>query len=138
MEIVNIPDFWSTIRGLHSIQDAAADVFGLVSSIIEDSPSSITPDNYEAVILLLNDFATAGSAGAVIEQKRDRHVRRSRTIRPLDARYVAKLFYNFNLMCLRDNEVVKRGVKAVHMTFQLSDRVPTLIKQSQLERKEGT
>ena len=85
-EMINIPDFWSTIRGLHSIAEAAPNVFELILSILEDSPSAITADNYEAAILLLNDFATAGSAGAVIEQKRDRNIRRSRLIRPLNAR----------------------------------------------------
>jgi golgi-specific brefeldin A-resistance guanine nucleotide exchange factor 1 len=85
-EIINIPDFWSTIRGLHSIPDAAPSVFELIVSILEDSPSSVTADNYEAIILLLNDFATAGSAGAIIEQKRDRHARRPNR-KSLDARY---------------------------------------------------
>ena len=85
-EMVNIPDFWATIRGLHSIQEAAAEVFELLTSIVEDSPSLISADNYEAVILLSNDFAAAGSAGAVIEQKRDRNIRRPKMVKPLDAR----------------------------------------------------
>ena len=83
---MNIPDFWATIRGLHSIQEATTDVFQLLISIVEDSPSLISADNYEAVILLSNDFATAGSVGAVIEQKRDRNIRRPKTAKPLDAR----------------------------------------------------
>jgi hypothetical protein len=37
----------------------------------------------------------------------------------------------------RDNEAVKRGMKAVNMIFQLSNRVPGLIEHSQLERQEG-
>lgn len=36
-----------------------------------------------------------------------------------------------------DNEVVSRGMKAVTTIFQLSSRVPALIEQSHLERKEG-
>ena len=84
--MVNIPDFWATIRGLYSIQEATIDVFELLISIVEDSPSLISADNYEAVILLSNDFATAGSAGAVIEQKRDRNIRRPKTAKSLDAR----------------------------------------------------
>ena len=86
VEIVNIPDFWSTIRGLHSIQEAATEVFQLLISIVEDSPPTISASNYEAVILLSNDFATAGSAGAVIEQKRDKNIRRSKISKTLDAR----------------------------------------------------
>ena len=84
-EMINIPDFWSTIRGLHSIPEAAASVFEVILGILEDSPSAITADNYEAAILLLNDFASAGSAGAVLEQKRDRNVRRSKN-KSLDTR----------------------------------------------------
>ena len=37
----------------------------------------------------------------------------------------------------RDNELVKRGMQAVNMIFQLSNRVPGLIEHSQLERQEG-
>ena len=37
----------------------------------------------------------------------------------------------------RESELVKRGMKAVNMIFQLSGRVPMLIERSQLERKEG-
>ena len=37
----------------------------------------------------------------------------------------------------RESELVKRGMKAVNMIFQLSSRVPMLIERSQLERKEG-
>ena len=83
---MNTPDFWSIVRGFHSIQEAASNVFDLLTSIMEDSPSAITADNYEPTILLLNDFATAGSAGAVIEQKRDKSIRRSKPIKPLVAR----------------------------------------------------
>ena len=36
-----------------------------------------------------------------------------------------------------ENEAVTRGIKAVMMIFQLTNRVPDLIKQSHLERKEG-
>ncbi len=38
----------------------------------------------------------------------------------------------------RENEVVDRGIQAVVMIYQLTNRVPALIKQSHLERKEGT
>ena len=35
-------------------------------------------------------------------------------------------------------EVVDRGFKAVTMIYHLTDRVPSLIEQSHLERNEGT
>lgn len=42
------------------------------------------------------------------------------------------------LMRCSENEVVDRGYQAVVMIYQLTNRVPALIKQSHLERKEGT
>ena len=42
------------------------------------------------------------------------------------------------LMKCSENEVVDRGFQAVVMIYQLTNRVPALIKQSHLERKEGT
>ena len=86
-EIVNTPDFWSVIRGFLTVPEAASEVFELLISIMDDFPSAITADNYEPTILLLNDFATAGSAGATIEQKRDRNMRRSKPVKSLVARY---------------------------------------------------
>ena len=83
---MNTPDFWSTIRGFHSIQEVAGNVFELLTNIMEDSPSAITADNYKPTILTLNDFATAGSSGAVIEQKCDRNLRRSKPVKSLIAR----------------------------------------------------
>ena len=41
------------------------------------------------------------------------------------------------LMVCRENKVVDRGFQAVVMIYQLTNRVPALIKQSHLERKEG-
>ena len=43
----------------------------------------------------------------------------------------------FMLKVCRENEVVGRGFQAVIMIYQLTNRVPALIKQSHLERKEG-
>lgn len=85
-EIANTPDFWSTLRNLHATPDAASSVFDLILGIMADMPSAITADNYEFAVTALNDFATAGSAGAVVEQKRDRNVRRSKQVKPLNRR----------------------------------------------------
>ena len=38
----------------------------------------------------------------------------------------------------RSNELVVRGSKAMTIVFQMSNRVPAFIDQSQLEAKEGT
>ena len=87
-EIANTPDFWSTLRSLHVIVDAARSVFDLLVGIMADTPSAITADNYEFAVMALNDFATAGSAGAIVEQKRDRNVRRSKQVKPLNTELV--------------------------------------------------
>lgn len=81
-DIINSPDFWAVLRDLHGMPDSAAGVFEVLQGIMEESPSAIQSDNYEAAIYLANDFATAGSAGAMAEQKRDRHGRRSKSANP--------------------------------------------------------
>lgn len=40
-------------------------------------------------------------------------------------------------MIQSDNPVVEHGIKAVSMVYQLTNRVPDLIKRSHLERAEG-
>ena len=41
------------------------------------------------------------------------------------------------LMKRSENDVVDRGFQAVVMIYQLTNRIPALIEQSHLERKEG-
>ena len=74
-EITNIPDFWVILRSLRSIPDAASGAFALVADIVTGQPAAVTADNYEETVRLLNDFASAGSIGAMIEQKRDKSAR---------------------------------------------------------------
>ena len=88
-EIANTPDFWSTIRNLHNHGEAARIVFDLLVGIMADNPSAVTADNYESAVLSLNDFATAGSAGAVTEQKGERNVRRSKSNKQAEPRLVS-------------------------------------------------
>lgn len=87
-EMVNTPDFWSTIRRLASVAEAADGIFDLLVDIMEDSSSVITADNYESTILLSNDFATAASAGAIIEQKQDHHNRKAKPLKSSTTRLV--------------------------------------------------
>ncbi|MCJ1313116.1 GDP/GTP exchange factor for ARF [Agyrium rufum] len=123
-EIANTPDFWNLLRSLHTIPAATGGVFELVESIIKGKPTAITADNYEPAVALLKDFATAGSTGAVAEQKREaqRGPRRMKPVKQPTA---------------KDNESVALGVKAVTMIQQLSNRVPFLIQQSHLELHEA-
>ena len=70
-EMLNTPDFWSVLQALHSFQETAQKVFDIVEDVATASISGLTVDNYDPVISLLNDFATAGSIGAKIERRRE-------------------------------------------------------------------
>ncbi len=37
-----------------------------------------------------------------------------------------------------ENQIVSRGIKAIGLIYHLTGRVPTLIKQSHLEEREGS
>ena len=125
-EITNTPDFWSIMRSLHSLPEAAGNAFEIVARITAGKPPAVTADNYKEIVSLLNQYAAAGSIGAAIEQQRDRNANNrkreklSKVTKP------------------RENEVVDRGFKAVIMIYRLTSKVPFLIQQSHLERKEGT
>ena len=83
-EIANTPDFWSNMRNLHNNDKAANIVFELLTEIMADNLSAVTADNYESIVLSLDDFASAGSIGAVIEQKRERNARKSKQAKPIE------------------------------------------------------
>jgi len=118
-ELAGSPDFWTILSRLSSVPDSAGDVFALVEDV---TSSSITADNYEAAIALLNEFATAAQVGAREEQLYDQAARRGgkKAKKP------------------ESNEVVVRGSTAMSIVFQLSARVPNFIEQSHLETGEGT
>ena len=80
-EMINTPDFWSLLQSLKGHSEVAPNVFELVTKAVISQPSSVTADNYEATVSLLNSFAITGSVGAVIEQKKDRNARRSKPTR---------------------------------------------------------
>lgn len=85
-EITNTPDFWSILKSLKGHSEVASDVFQLIAKAVTSRPSSVTADNYEDTVSLLNSFAAAGSVGAVIEQKRDRNARRTQATKPVKPR----------------------------------------------------
>lgn len=87
-EITNTPDFWSLLQSLHDNQEVAASVFSLVENIAAGQPAAVTANNYESTVTLLNGFATSGSVGAVIEQKRDQNARRQKPSKPIKPRLV--------------------------------------------------
>lgn len=89
-EIMTSPDFWAVLGTLSGYEESAATVFEILESGVSGSPPAILADNYEAAIILCNEFATAASIGAVAEQQLDRKNRRvsSRPPRQEKARYV--------------------------------------------------
>ncbi|OCL13855.1 Sec7-domain-containing protein [Glonium stellatum] len=121
-EMANSPDFWSILNTLHSVPEAAGDVFQIVEELTNSSNPGISADNYEAAIALLNEFATAGSIGSLQEQRRDQAQRRTKAPKPKKP---------------ENNEVVIRGTQAMAIIYQMSSRVPHFIEQSQLETNEA-
>jgi brefeldin A-resistance guanine nucleotide exchange factor 1 len=75
-EIMTSPDFWVILRSLASNAQAAPTVFEILEGVTIGSPPTVMANNYEPAVKLLNEFATAGSIGAHVEQKQDRRNRR--------------------------------------------------------------
>ncbi|KAF2708899.1 cytohesin-2 [Pleomassaria siparia CBS 279.74] len=122
-ELASSPDFWAILNTLLRVEEAAGDVFQLVEDLTTSVQPGITADNYEAAIALLNEFATVAQVGAVQEQRHDQATRRGKAVKTKKTE--------------SSDEVVVRGSKAMAIVFQMSDRVPTLIEQSQLETAEA-
>jgi brefeldin A-resistance guanine nucleotide exchange factor 1 len=120
--MVNSPDFWSTLRALEAVPEVANDVFTLVEGVITGQTSALTTDNYEPVIVMLSDYATAGSVGAQEEQRREMALRRGK---------------GAALKKAAPNHVVSRGQRAIQLVYEATARVPHFIQQSHLETQEG-
>ena len=132
-EIVNTPDFWIILRSLHTVNDAAPEAFRIVESIVTSEPVSVTADNYGATITILNDFASAGSIGAAIEQEGARKYSGQRR----DRRGPRLAESGPTPPGSADKETVTRGYKAVILMSQLTYRVPDLIRHSKLKEDEA-
>jgi brefeldin A-resistance guanine nucleotide exchange factor 1 len=123
-EMATSPDFWDILRKLHSVQEVSPHVFRILSELQKatSSQNAITADNYENAIVLLNDFATAGSIGAADEQRRDIARRKDK---------------NAKLPKPKHRHEVERAVKAMGMVYDMTSRVPSFISQSHLETTEA-
>ncbi|EXJ84716.1 hypothetical protein A1O3_05386 [Capronia epimyces CBS 606.96] len=121
-EVTKSPDFWSTLQRLHQHKTEAESVFEILTTVATSHPTAVTADNFESAVALANDFASAGSIGSIQEKRRDFAAKRGHQAKPA-----------------RDEDlvVVQRAVKAIGLIYQLSDRVPSLITQSHLERQEA-
>jgi brefeldin A-resistance guanine nucleotide exchange factor 1 len=72
------PDFWVILQTLAGNPGSAEDVFGILESAVEMSPSAIMADNYDKVLSLLNEFASMASVGAAAEQANVKQGRKGR------------------------------------------------------------
>jgi brefeldin A-resistance guanine nucleotide exchange factor 1 len=122
-EIMTSPDFWVVLRNLTGNAQSAPTVFEILEGVVVGSPPTIMADNYESAVKLLNDFASAGSVGATVEQKQDKRARRGQQAPKKERPQV--------------DAAVARGVKAITMIYSLTTRIPVLMKQSHLESKEA-
>ncbi|KAF2265766.1 cytohesin-2 [Lojkania enalia] len=120
-ELSSSPDFWAILNTLHSVPEAAGDVFQLVEDLTTSSQPGISADNYEAAIALLNEFATAAQVGAVEEQRYEQAAKRGKAPKKKP----------------ESNEIVVRGSKAMTIVFQMSSRVPNFIEHSHLDSNEA-
>ncbi|ORY59461.1 Sec7 domain-containing protein [Pseudomassariella vexata] len=123
-EIMTSPDFWVLLRTLAGNAESSPVVFEILEGGVSGTPSAIIADNYEAAILLLNEFATAAKVGAA-EQKTKPGARRPRSARPPKKETPS------------ENAIVSRGVKAVNIIYSMTSRIPHLMKQSHLESNEA-
>jgi brefeldin A-resistance guanine nucleotide exchange factor 1 len=117
----------------------APKVFDLLEDVtIRSSPPAIMADNYESAVSLLNDFASAGSVGAVKEQTQDTRTRRGQQSKQSKPQSVNdNISVALKLTLGREDAIVSRSVKAVSMIYQLTSRIPVLMQRSHLESKEG-
>ncbi|OAA68348.1 guanine nucleotide exchange factor [Niveomyces insectorum RCEF 264] len=123
-EIMTSPDFWAILGTLADYEGSAATVFEILESGVSGSPPAILADNYEAAIVLCNMFASAASVGALAEQQMDRKNRRvSRA--PKQEKPSS------------ENAAVQRGIKAINIIYNMTSRIPHLMKQSHLESNEA-
>ncbi|KAF2721574.1 Sec7-domain-containing protein [Polychaeton citri CBS 116435] len=145
-EIAASPDFWNVLQSLATESEAASLVFSIVEHVTSSDggeKTTITGDNYEFAVLLLNTFARAGSVGARTEQApRD-------VIYPTSGRRNARAAAQARAAAEKGKkeetaskapqkpEAVTRGVRAIQLVSTLTSRVPALISQSQLETHQA-
>ena len=125
-EMFNSPDFWSVLQALHSHPDTAQSVFEIVENVASGSASGLTVDNFDPVISLLNDFATAGSIGAKIERRRDEAAARGKVQK-------SKQTYVLSPACSMYAKVGWQSQRTGHKRDQIhANRLPNHQSHSQL------
>ncbi|KAK2044112.1 Sec7 domain-containing protein [Colletotrichum somersetense] len=121
-EIMTSPDFWAIMRALAGRHESAPRVFDILELGCGGAPPAIIADNYEAAISLLGDFASAAGRAVLAERKLDSQQRRA---------------HEGTREKTNVNEAIARGSKAVNSIYNMTARVPFLMKQSHLESDEA-
>ncbi|KAL2878804.1 GDP/GTP exchange factor for ARF [Colletotrichum sp. CLE4] len=121
-EIMTSPDFWAIMRALTGRPDSAPIVFDILELGCGGTPPAIIADNYEAAISLFGDFASGAGRIVLAERKLDAQQRKARE-GTHDKTTV--------------NEAISRGTKAVNSIYNMTARIPFLMKQSHLESNEA-
>ncbi|KAJ5773671.1 Sec7-domain-containing protein [Penicillium paradoxum] len=122
-EITRCPDFWSIVDQLRVIPENAASVLRVVDTLVSTVQTTINTANYEAIVQLLDQFATTSSAGLKPE-----HTLRGRRTK-CQEQHAPK---NAEL-----NEMAQCGIKATTILSNLTLRVPELIDKSSLPTPEA-
>ncbi|PKS11595.1 hypothetical protein jhhlp_003360 [Lomentospora prolificans] len=124
-EIMTSPDFWVLLRNLALRKDTSEIVFAILERGTAGSPPAIMADNYEAAISLLSDFASAsrmavnGKSSTVPKGNKDPTNTQARgSVSSKDA-------------------AITRGTKAISIIYNMTDRIPYLMKHSHLESSEA-
>jgi brefeldin A-resistance guanine nucleotide exchange factor 1 len=120
-EMSTSPDFWDLLHKMHALPAVAGQVFAVLEEI--GAGGSVTADNYEKAIALLDDFATAASVGAADERRRDAVVR--------EKGKGAKMPKS------KHRDEVARGTKALALVQGMTSRVPAFITASHLEPEKA-
>ncbi|KAF6820388.1 Sec7 domain-containing protein [Colletotrichum musicola] len=121
-EIMTSPDFWVIMRTLASRQESAPIVFDILDMGCGGAPPAIIADNYEVAISLLGEFATCAGRVIVTERKQDTKQRKA----PEGTGEHTSL-----------EEATSRGTKAINIIYNMTARIPILMKQSHLESNEA-
>ena len=120
-ELARSPDFWAVLQTLQPQEEAASLVSQITEAVVAEG--AISPDNYEAAVVILNNFATAASLGARQEQQREREL----------ATASKRGQHQTEDKKPQKSPLVQRGVRAITLVSQLALRVPALVSQSHLE-----
>lgn len=69
--VITSVDYWKLLRRIASIFSYTDKVFEFVTSLIQNNPEKIVPENYMSVLGLLDEVSLIGAIGSAYEQEAD-------------------------------------------------------------------